>query len=322
MKESFERVRLLERAQRNTGFVPRTFIGTALMSSALFLICQIFSGLSALAKNSSDASSQSVDQLQVNKSLSYLKSGNWPKAAEATENAVAGATDVKSCLGVLSQMEQYGSQANKARRACLSKALNLATTNEELEEVAFAARRAGCVDLSKEALDSLIGSTTAISKLTELAFKANQEAMPDVAHLAMEKAYKLVNNQPDALDFIHQTRNLGLEDLSRQALKDLIDDQASVTDMMTLLPVIDECKMPDLVRYLLKIAVDKAKDTDEMLAVYDAAKKYDQADIVKLAQYRGRKMVLLKKVKTEESSKAEEDAKKDPANALKSPTGF
>jgi hypothetical protein len=285
----------------------------------------ILSFSSACLAKSADADLPASGQQQLNKSLSYLKSGNWPKAAEATELAVAGAPDVKTCLDALAQMETYGAQANKARRACLIKALNLATTQDELEDVAFKARQAGCFDVSKQALDSLVGSTTSITKLTELAAKAQQAAMPDIAHTAMEKGYKLVNNQPDAMEFLRQSHNLGMDDLTRQALKDLIDDKESVTEMMAILPLLEQYQMTDMRRYLLKAALEKAKDTDEMLAVYDNAKKFDEPDIVKVAQYRGRKMVLLKKLKAEDAAKAEaqsEKDKNDPAKAGEKPTGF
>jgi len=264
-------------------------------------------------------------QQQLNKSLGYLRSGNWQKGTEATEMAVAGAPDVRACLYTLAQMDKFGAQANKARRACLAKALNLATTHEELEEVAFKARQAGCFDISKDALDSLVGSTTSSAELIELASKAQQQALPDIAHTAMEKAYKLVNNEPDALDFVRQCHGMGMDDLCRQVLKDLVDDQANVTDMVKFLPTLEQYKMNDMVRYVLKTGLDKAKDTDEMMLVYDNAKKYDQADIVKVAQYRGRKMVIMKKIKTEQDAKADAEAKKaenDPANASKRPTGF
>jgi tetratricopeptide (TPR) repeat protein len=291
----------------------------------LSLLCLSLLSFSYASQAKSGSDSSQDGQQQLNKSLGYLKSGNWPKAAEATELAVAGAPDVKTCLDALAQMEKYGAQANKARRACLTKALNLATTHEDLEEVAFKARQAGCFDVSKQALDSLVGSTTSISQLTQLASKAQQAAMPDVAHMAMAKAYKLIDNQPDALDFIQQAHGLGLDDLSRDALKDLIDDQENVVDMMHFLPTIEKYNMSDMVRYLLKTGLDKAKTTEEMLAVYDNAQKYDQADIVKVAQYRGRKMVLLKKLKDEDANRAAvaaEKAKNDPANVGDKPAGF
>ncbi|MBU6450806.1 MAG: hypothetical protein KGS72_03440 [Cyanobacteria bacterium REEB67] len=291
------------------------------------LLCGYAAGTSfALAKSSSaDIDLPPEGQQQLGKTVGYLQSGNWSKAAETSELAVAGAPDASTCLAALARMDKYGAQANKARRACLAKALNLATSHEDLEEVAFKARQAGCFDLSKEALDALIGSTTTIAKLNDLAQKANQAALPDVAHIAMEKAYKLVNNQPDALDYARQTHNLGLEDLTRQAFKDMIDDETSVVDMMNLLVVLDQYQMPDMQRYLLKTGLDKAKDTEEMYAVYQNAQKYNQADIVKVAQFRGRKMVLQKKVKAEEDGKLDAETKKNdalPANILKKPSGF
>ena len=92
--------------------------------------------------------------------------------------------------------------------------------------------------------------------------------------------------------------------------------------MVNLLPTIEQYKMPDMVRYVLKVGLDKAKDTDEMLAVYDNAKKYEQADIVKVAQYRGRKMVLLKKIKDEDATKDAEAAKAKDEPDKDKPVGF
>ena len=205
---------------RKLGQTSYVFSIPAINACLLGAICLALGYSSDLfAKQTSDNGLSPEAQRQCNRATSYLRSGNWPKAAEATELAVAGAPDVHTCLEVLAQMDKYGAQANKARRSCLDKALNLATTHEELEEVAFKARKAGCFDVSKQALDSLVGSTTSIAKLVELASKAHQMTMPDVAHMAMEKAYKLVNNEPDAMDFVHQSHALGLDDLTRQALK-------------------------------------------------------------------------------------------------------
>jgi len=118
---------------------------------------------------------------------------------------------------------------------------------------------------------------------------------------------------------------MGMDDLARTVLKDLIDDQPSVTEMVRFLPTLEQYKMNDMVRYVLKLGLDKAKDTEEMMLVYDNAKKFEQADIVKVAQYRGRKMVIMKKIKTEQEAKADAQAKKDeadPAKAGQRPTGF
>jgi hypothetical protein len=296
----------------------------------LLTISALFAGLAswpapvALAR-AGDVDLTSDGQSQLSKSLRYLDAGNWGKAAEASELAIAGAPDAGTCLAALARMDHYGAQANKARRALLAKALNLATTHEELEEVAFKARQAGCFDLSNQALDGLIGSTTTISKLYELAQKAQHAALPAVAHIAMEKAYKMVNNQPDALDYAKQAHVLGMDDLTRQAFKDLIDDEDNVVEMMNLLVPLGQYQLADLQRYLLKAALDKAKDTDEMLAVYNNAQKYNQPDIEKVALYRGRKMVLIKKVKSETDAKADVEQKKSdalPENMLKKPSGF
>jgi hypothetical protein len=47
-----------------------------------------------------------------------------------------------------------------------------------------------------------------------------------------------------------------------------------------------------------------------MFAVYNSAKKFDQQDIVKVALYRGKKMVLLKKIGDDTAAKAAEVEKK------------
>ncbi|MBK7838923.1 MAG: hypothetical protein IPJ49_14845 [Candidatus Obscuribacter sp.] len=60
----------------------------------------------------------------------------------------------------------------------------------------------------------------------DIAHKAHEHSVSEVAHVAMQKAYSLVSNVPDALLFAREAHSIGLDDLSRNALKDLIEGSA------------------------------------------------------------------------------------------------
>lgn len=269
-----------------------------------------FLGQAAPAKNQFEGSNLSGEaQSELSKGLKYFKSKNIARGTEMIESITNAAPDTTACLYVSSTLDGYGASAAKAKRACMVKALNMARTHDELLNVAIRARKAECFDISKQALDSLVGSTTSFDALIEIARQAHQATTDEVARIALLKAYSVVDNVPDAFVFCKQASVLGQDELVRRCLKDLIEDQTSTTDLVSLLPRISAFEMVDMTRLCLKRGLEKCKVVDDYLAVYNNAKRYEQEDIVKLAQYRGRKLTLINKIKEERNApvKAQED---------------
>lgn len=272
-----------------------------------------------------------AEQKQIDRAAGYMRSKNWHRATEAVNAFAASAESPSTCMYAMTALSRFGGPANQAKRACVEKAISLSTSSDDLMEVAVKARQSEMFDLSKEAFDRLIGTSENLQDLTLVARESHRMAMADVAHLAMEKAYTRVDNIPDALQFARDSYAMGLEDLTRKCLKDLIEDQPTVSGLLEIAGNIEAMHMNEMVRFALTRAVDKAKTIDQMLSVYNAAKHYGEEDIVKLAQFRGRKMVLQKKIKeeagavvdpkTEEQRKAKEKEDQLRSNLAK-PSGF
>lgn len=272
-----------------------------------------------------------AEQKQIDRAAGYMRSKNWHRATEAVNAFAASAESPSTCMYAMNALSRFGGPANQAKRACVEKAISLSTSSDDLMEVAVKARQSEMFDLSKEAFDRLIGTSENLQDLTLIARESHRMAMADVAHLAMEKAYTRVDNIPDALQFARDSYAMGLEDLSRKCLKDLIEDQPTVSGLLEIAGKVEAMHMNEMVRFALTRAVDKAKTIDQMLSVYNAAKHYGEEDIVKLAQFRGRKMVLQKKIKeeagavvdpkTEEQRKAKEKEDQLRSNLAK-PSGF
>ena len=85
----------------------------------------------------------------------------------------------------------------------------------------------------------------------------------------MQKAYSLVSNVPDALLFAREAHSIGLDDLSRNALKDLIEDQPSTEELILLLPKFAGFEMADIIRLDLKRALERSKTVEDYLLVYN-----------------------------------------------------
>jgi hypothetical protein len=268
--------------------------GATALVSALFV-----PGMALAAKPAPTDKATPQLQGELSKAVKYFKSKKYAQGTQAVESITSAAPDTSACLYALQGLEAYGAPAAKAKRACLEKALNLARTPEELLEVALKARQNECFDVSKSALDSLVGASTDFGSLLDIAHKAHEHSVSEVAHVAMQKAYSLVSNVPDALLFAREAHSIGLDDLSRNALKDLIEDQPSTEELILLLPKFAGFEMTDIVRLDLKRALERSKTVEDYLLVYNASKRYEQDDITKLASYRGRKLTLINKIKEE-----------------------
>jgi DNA-directed RNA polymerase subunit F len=231
----------------------------------------------------------------------YARLGKAEKASDAYQQALSSATSVGQCLAIASASEHYGHILLEARRSCLNKAETLSKTRDEFFQVALRARNYELYEITKAAIDSLIARAQSNDDLYDLARKAQTISLNDVAHLALQKAYTQTTSVSEALNYAKQAKLLGMEDLCRKAIRDLIDDESDAHALCNLLAQIDPLQEMDLNRTLLKKAVDCVKDVDQCKEVFDTARRYDQRDIVALASYRGRRMILLQQYKEDQA---------------------
>jgi len=232
-------------------------------------------------------------QVQLEKANRLAKSGKAAKATEKYEAALSTATNVEQCLAVAKATEKFGYPLMDVRRACLKKAITLGKSREDFFQIALAAREYQYYETTKAAIDFLIANAKTNEELFELAQKSEEIGLNDVAHLAMEKAYDQTRSVGDVLIFAKRAKLINLDDLMRKAVKELIDDEPSSQGLCDLLPELEPLNVSDLERYLLKKAVFAVKTVPDCKAVFEAAKRYGQPDIVNLAAYRGRKMLML-----------------------------
>jgi hypothetical protein len=249
-----------------------------------------------------DSSLPVEGQKQLQKAVSAMKSKKWPKAHEAVNAAAASATDIGGCLFILSSLDKFGGQANHAKKAAVVKGMELAKTTDDYMKIAMRARQCEMYDVSKETLDRLVAASSSFEDLMAIGHSAHESSMADLAHLAMKKAYTLVNNEPDALEFIRQSNSIGQDVLCRKAIKDLVEDQTAASEIVNLANKFESLNMPDMIRATLKRALEKATTVSDYLAIFNAAKHFEETDIVRLAQYRGRKLTLMNKLKGEAAS--------------------
>ncbi len=88
-------------------------------------------------------------------------------------------------------------------------------------------------------LNNLVGTSNSVDELLDLAHKSQEVALNDVCHLAMEKAYQKADSVEDALRFAREAKTMGMDDLSRKAVKELIDDEKEPHELCLLLRSIE-----------------------------------------------------------------------------------
>jgi len=276
----------------------RTKAGMALIA-ILSVIC--LSAPYALGKTVVDVNIDKDQQHWISRGNSYAKSGKTDKATEAYKQALASADSVASCLAIADATEHYGHVLLDARRACLTKAESLAKSRDDLCQIALKARQFELYEITKSAIDGLIARAQTNDDLYDLARKAQSVSLNDVAHLSLEKAYTQTTSVSEALRYAKQAKLLGMEDLCRKAIRDLIDDENDAHELLALLKQIDPLQEEDMNRRLLKKSLDCVKDVDQCKEVFDTARRYDQRDIVALAAYRGKRMILLQQYKDDKA---------------------
>ncbi len=279
------------------------------MSRNIFAVCMtlIFfvacvANAPAYAKKVSNSPLTIEQQSQVKKANSAAKSGKAEKAATLYTEAISQATTVEQCLAIAQEADRYGQLLVPTRRACLERAISLATKDVDLFAIALRARQYQFFEITKRVIDTIIAKANTNEELFALAHKCQEVALGDVSHLAMEKALAQTKTVPDALTFAKQAKLMNMDDLLRKTVKDLIEDQTSVHDLCSLLTDIEPLQLDDLDRYLLKKAVYSVKTPRDCKEVFDMAKRYNQQDIVDLAAFRGRKMLLIEKYNGEQAA--------------------
>ncbi len=169
-------------------------------------------------------------------------------------------------------------------------------------QVALKSRQYQCYEVTRDAVNSLIGSGTSIDDLYDLARKTQEVALNDVAHLAMEKAYTLCKTIPEALAFAREAKLLSMDDLNRKAVKDMIDDEPNAHELIVLLHYIEPFKLRDMDRYCMKKALDRAVAEQDFLDLYNASQRRGESDIFSIALYRGKKARLMQQIKGEQET--------------------
>jgi hypothetical protein len=252
-------------------------------------------------------------QSAANRGNSYAKSSKAAKAQVAYQPAIDQAVSVEQCIALVKSSEKAGSILVPVRRNCLNKALHIAKTPDEYFQIIACARQSQLYEITKEAIDSLIAKAETKEDLLELAHKAQSMAMNDVAHIAMDKLYVQESSTEDKVNFAKQAKLMAMEDLTRKAIKDAMDQETNAHLLCQLIKATEPLEQPDLDRKILRRAVYQIKNVTECKEVYDMAKRLGQADIVELAGFKGRKMLLIEQAKAEQGAitqqQEEEEAK-------------
>lgn len=270
------------------------------MAAILLLALAIFS--SAVLASDKNTPLTKAQQAQAKKGNSCAKASKSEKAQVAYQTAIDQAVSVEQCLALVKMTENYGSILVPVRRNCLNKALHLAKSQEELFQIIVSARQCQLYEITKSAIDTLVAQANSKEELTSLAHRAQSMAMNDIAHVAMEKRYTQEASSEDKIAFAKQAKLMGMEDLMRIAIKDAMDQETSAHVLCRLIVAIEPLDQQDLNRKILRRAVYQIKDVQECKEVYDMAKRLGQADIVELAGYKGRKMLLMQQAQNEQNA--------------------
>ena len=263
-----------------------------------------------------DTSDLSPDQAaQVQKAAKAAKSGNAGRARDIIQGMLSSAPDVSTCLAMASAADTVGYTLQDSKRACLQKALSLCKTRDDYFRCALKARQVQVFDITSDAVKQLLASASSSEELLDLARRAQEIAMNDVTHLALEKAYAQTKELDAAFQLGKQCRLLGADDLAKKICREVIDDNQTTKDLIDLLPQLEEFKYPEANRYLLKRALDYAKTVDDQKLIFDNARRLNQRDIQDLAGFRGRKMLQMQNMVIEEAAKAKEKEAKDAEKA-------
>lgn len=253
---------------------------------------------SALAKKDWSQSPLPPEMYRVvTRAQSQMKSGKFKQATATITELLNSANDVPKCLAIAASTESYGFPMMDARRACMNRALQLSNSNDDMILVALKSRQYQFFEITRQAINSLLASAKSVNELYDLARRCQEVALNDVAHLAMEKAYTGIKDQPSAFAFAEQSKALGMEDLLRKVVKDLIDDEDEVAALCDIICKTDGYKLRDQTRYGLRKALDKSASLPDMEAIFETARRLNEPDIANRANYFIRRGKVIQKIK-------------------------
>jgi hypothetical protein len=243
-------------------------------------------------------------QKQLEHAQRCMRSGNFTRATAICQQVLSGCGDVPKCLAVATATEAVGLPMLETRRACLDKAISLVQNSDDMILVALKARQYQFFEITRQTVQSLLGKARSLPELYALATRCQEVALNDVAHMAMEKAYTGVKNAQDDLTFLEYCKRMGMEDLQRKAVKDVIDSQ---TDVRTLCEQMLRMKdggysMRDMNRYGLRKCMDDAKTVDEMQSIFEVARQLNEPDFATRAQYFVRKGKIIEQIKSDRAN--------------------
>lgn len=236
-------------------------------------------------------------QKSLRRAANYAKRGKGTRAVPVFERVLETCNDIPKCLALASYTEGYGHPLSEVKRRVMERAYKLCRTDNDYIQVALKARQVECYDVTRKAIQSLISNAKNPQMLMDLARKSQEVSMNDVSHLAMEKAYTLVRTVPEALNYARQVQLFGMDDLLRDVLKDLIDDENNADQLIVLLRSIEQFKSKEMNRYLLTKALGESKTSESYHAVWKAARRHGYHDIMKVAVYRAKKKNIIQSYK-------------------------
>ena len=278
----------------------RSAAKVALLAASLLASSLIFDTSPANARKSWPNSPLSDDmQRSLSRAMSSMKSGHFPQAQQIITSVLEQANDVPKCLAIAATTENYGFPMMEARRDCLKKAYSLCGTNEDMILVALTSRKYQFHEITRQAIGSLIANAKTIPELYDLAGKCQEVALNDVAHLAMEKAYTGLKSEQAAFEFSEKTKALGMEDLLRKVMKEMMDSETDCIKLCELIYRFEGYQMRDSNRYGLRKAMDIAATVPEMQEIFETAKRMNEPDIANRAQYYVRKGQIIQKIKND-----------------------
>jgi len=332
---NYRRIQSLHNYKMKTGF--------AVWPTVIFVVFNCLYPSSAYDANSPLTKTQ---QSSAKRGNSYAGSGKAEKAQSSYQSTIDEATSIEQCLALVKNTEHLGSILLPVRRNCLTKALSLAKTDDDYFQIVLCARQCQLYEITKQCIDALIARAKTEDELLALAHKSLSMAIDDVAHIAMEKLYReIASGQENAVEqsaaksrvqrngenaeeassepterlrlrtkqlaFAEQAKLMAMEDLMRKAIKDMLDQEQSAHGLCALVTAIEPLEVPDLQRKILRKAVYQVATVDDCKEVYEAGRRLGQQDIVDLAGFKGRKMLLI------QQANAEQQAIKEQQEALK-----
>lgn len=232
---------------------------------------------------------------------SSMKSGKHAKAKPAILAVLARVNDVPKCLAIAQFTEPYAFPMLDVRRQCVDKALSLCQNSDDYILVALKSRKYQFYEVTRQAISELIKQAKTLPELYDLSRKAQEVSLNDLSHLAMEKAYSGLHTEEEAFVFADHCKGVGLDDLLRKALKQIIDDENESGALCDLALKIEKYNMRDLNRYLLRKALDNCKTVPDMEAIQEVARRLNEPDVMERAHYYVKKGKVLQKIKADQA---------------------